>query len=78
MIAALFFYLFSAMAVASAVMVISARNPVHSVLFLILTYIFGVSKELAAWGMIALFFTIRILSMRYGWRTRPVLKDPPK
>ena len=48
------------------------------ILFLILTYIFGVSKELAAWGMIALFFTIRILSMRYGWRTRPVLKDPPK
>ena len=29
MVAALFFYLFSAIAVASAVMVISARNPVH-------------------------------------------------
>ena len=38
MIAALFFYLFSAMAVASAVMVISSRNPVHSVLFLILCF----------------------------------------
>ncbi len=38
MIAALFFYLFSAVAVASAVMVISARNPVHSVLFLILCF----------------------------------------
>ena len=38
MIAALFFYLFSAIAVASAVMVISARNPVHSVLFLILCF----------------------------------------
>lgn len=34
----LFFYLFSAIAVASAFMVISARNPVHSVLFLILTF----------------------------------------
>lgn len=32
------FYLFAAVAVASAVMVISARNPVHSVLFLILTF----------------------------------------
>lgn len=33
-----FFYLFSAIAIASAVMVISARNPVHAVLFLILTF----------------------------------------
>jgi len=38
MVAALFFYLFSALAVASAVMVISSRNPVHSVLFLILCF----------------------------------------
>jgi NADH-quinone oxidoreductase subunit J len=37
-IQALAFYLFSAVAIASAVMVISARNPVHSVLFLILTF----------------------------------------
>jgi NADH-quinone oxidoreductase subunit J len=34
----LFFYLFSAVAVASAIMVILARNPVHSVLFLILCF----------------------------------------
>src|SRR6185312_15701145 len=33
-----FFYLFSAILVASAVMVISARNPVHAVLFLILAF----------------------------------------
>ena len=33
-----FFYLFSAVAVASAVMVVSARNPVHAVLFLILVF----------------------------------------
>ncbi len=32
------FYLFSAITIASAVMVISARNPVHSVLFLILAF----------------------------------------
>ena len=34
----LFFYLFAAVAVASAIMVISARNPVHSVLYLILCF----------------------------------------
>ena len=38
MIAALFFYLFASVAIASAVMVISSRNPVHSVLFLILCF----------------------------------------
>ena len=37
--AALFFYLFSAVAVASAFMVIAAKNPVHSVLFLILAFV---------------------------------------
>ncbi len=35
---ALFFYLFSAVAIGSAVMVVGARNPVHSVLFLILAF----------------------------------------
>ena len=35
---ALFFYLFAAVTVASAFMVISARNPVYSVLFLILAF----------------------------------------
>src|SRR5689334_22988595 len=39
MIAALFFYLFAGICVASAVMVIAARNPVHSVLFLILAFV---------------------------------------
>ena len=35
----LFFYLFASVAVLSAFMVISAKNPVHSVLFLILTFV---------------------------------------
>ncbi len=39
--AALFFYLFAAVAIAAAVMVIAARNPVHSVLFLILAFFNG-------------------------------------
>jgi NADH-quinone oxidoreductase subunit J len=34
----IFFYLFSAVTVASAFMVIAAKNPVHSVLFLILAF----------------------------------------
>ena len=38
MIAAFFFYLFAAVMVASAVMVVFARNPVHAVLFLILAF----------------------------------------
>src|ERR1700757_2192335 len=36
---ALFFYLFAAVCVASGVMVIASRNPVHSVLFLILAFV---------------------------------------
>jgi NADH-quinone oxidoreductase subunit J len=38
-LAALFFYLFAGVCVASAFMVIASRNPVHSVLFLILTFV---------------------------------------
>jgi len=37
-VAALFFYLFATLCVASGFMVISARNPVHSVLWLILAF----------------------------------------
>ena len=36
---ALFFYLFASVCVASAVMVVVSRNPVHSVLFLILAFV---------------------------------------
>jgi NADH-quinone oxidoreductase subunit J len=36
---ALFFYLFAGICVASALMVIAAKNPVHSVLYLILTFV---------------------------------------
>lgn len=38
-LSALFFYLFSAVTIASAIMVVGARNPVHSVLFLILAFV---------------------------------------
>jgi NADH-quinone oxidoreductase subunit J len=36
---AIFFYLFAGVTVASAIMVIASRNPVHSVLFLILAFV---------------------------------------
>ncbi|MFD1694142.1 NADH-quinone oxidoreductase subunit J [Roseibium aestuarii] len=38
-LSALFFYLFAGVTVASAFMVIASRNPVHSVLFLILAFV---------------------------------------
>ena len=38
-VSALFFYLFAGVCIASAFMVIAARNPVHSVLFLILAFV---------------------------------------
>src|SRR6202007_2206335 len=38
-LSALFFYLFAIVAVASAFMVIASRNPVHSVLFLVLAFV---------------------------------------
>jgi NADH-quinone oxidoreductase subunit J len=38
-VAALFFYLFAAVMIASAFMVVAAKNPVHSVLFLILAFV---------------------------------------
>ncbi len=37
--AAAFFYMFASVTIASAVMVIASRNPVHSVLFLILAFV---------------------------------------
>jgi NADH-quinone oxidoreductase subunit J len=36
---AIFFYIFAVVCIASAVMVVAARNPVHSVLFLILAFV---------------------------------------
>ena len=36
---AIFFYLFAAACIASAILVVTARNPVHSVLFLIIAFV---------------------------------------
>lgn len=47
------------------------------ILFLILVRFLGITKEYAAWSAIVLFFVIRMLSVRYNWRTQPILPDLP-
>ncbi len=48
MVAALFFYMFAALLIISALLVITVRNPVHSVLFLILAFFNGAGLFLLA------------------------------
>ena len=43
--------------------------------FLALTLAFGVDTVPAAWATIALFFVVRMLTMRYNWQTRPLLRN---
>ncbi len=45
------------------------------VLFVVLVAALDVNNIVAAWGVIALFVLIRVLSLRYDWRTQPIL--PP-
>ena len=60
------FYLFAFITIASAVMVISARNPVHSVLFLILAFF----NSAALFVLLGAEFLAMILwsSMSARWR----------
>jgi uncharacterized membrane protein YeiH len=46
------------------------------IVFLVLTQMLGVAPTLAAWGIVILYFVIRMLTIRYNWQTRPVLRDP--
>jgi uncharacterized membrane protein YeiH len=50
---------------------------VACVLFVVLVVNLGVNKDVAAWIVIGVFFALRLLSVRYDWRTRPVLPPPP-
>ena len=58
---AIFFYFFASVTVASAVMVIASRNPVHSVLFLILAFVNAaglfilMGAEFLAWILIIVY-----------------------
>ena len=46
-----------------------------SLVFLALTLALGVDTVPAAWATIALFFVVRMLTLRYNWQTRPLLRD---
>ena len=64
-VSSVFFYLFSGIMIAAAFMVISSRNPVHSVLFLILTFVnaaglFIISKKNP---LVAVF--VNLMSIRF-------------
>lgn len=48
---------------------------VACVLFVAMVSYLGVNKDVAAWIIIAVFFALRVLSIRYDWQTRSVL--PP-
>ena len=47
------------------------------ILFLVLDQVLGVPSSVAAWIIVFLYFVVRMLSIRYNWQTRPVLRDPP-
>jgi len=75
---ALSFYLFASVAVAAAVMVISARNPVHSVLFLILDISFtelreGFLQYLPIGGLVGLVLLAELLMIGGTWLGGPEL-----
>jgi NADH-quinone oxidoreductase subunit J len=89
---AIFFYVFAAVVVASAVMVIAARNPVHSVLFLILAFVNAaglfvlMGAEFLAWiliivyvGAVALLFlsVVMMLDVDFAELKRGVLTYLP-
>ncbi len=45
------------------------------ILFVVLEVYLHVAATIAAWIVIGLFFTIRVLAIRYDWRTQAVLPD---
>jgi uncharacterized membrane protein YeiH len=48
---------------------------VACILFVVLEVHLNVDASIAAWIVIGLFFAIRVLAIRYDWRTQPVLPD---
>jgi len=48
---------------------------VACILFVVLEVYLHVAATIAAWIVIGLFFTVRVLAVRYDWRTQPVLPD---
>jgi uncharacterized membrane protein YeiH len=48
---------------------------VACILFVVLEVYLHVDASIAAWIVIGMFFIIRVLAIRYDWRTQPVLPD---
>src|SRR5579864_3332258 len=84
------FYLFAVVAVASGVLVVSARNPVHSVLFLILAFFNSaglfvlMGAEFLAMilvvvyvGAVAVLFVVMMLDINFGELRRGFLTYLP-
>src|SRR6266436_2162055 len=63
---ALFFYLFAGMCISAAVMVIAARNPVHSVLFLILIIVY-VGAVLVLFLFVVMMLDVDFAELRQGF-----------
>ena len=89
---ALFFYVFALIAVGAALMVVFARNPVHSVLFLILTFVAAaglfllVGAEFLALILIVVYvgavailflFVVMMLDLDFGRMKQGALKYAP-
>lgn len=89
---AFFFYIFAFIAVGGALMVVLARNPVHSVLFLILTFVAAAGLFLLAGaeflalilivvyvGAVAILFlfVVMMLDLDFGQMKRGALKYAP-
>ena len=70
-IQALAFYLFAALLIAAAVMVVAARNPVHSVLFLILAFFNAaglfvlIGAEFIAMILVLFLFVVMMLDINF-------------
>jgi uncharacterized membrane protein YeiH len=45
-------------------------------LFVVMVVYLRVNKDTAAFIVIGVFFTLRLLAVRYDWRTKPVLPPP--
>ena len=44
-------------------------------LYLTLTLGFGLPRSAAAWGVVAVYFAVRLATIRFDWRTRPILPE---
>src|SRR6266702_715393 len=71
MIPALFFYLFAGLCVAAAFMVIAAKNPVHSVLYLILAFVNASGLFVMMGAEFGVVFLVELLLVVAAWAIGP-------